>query len=353
MHQNFYHWHTKASVTPPDPSMLEARWAAAEKFVVKITAEDIHDLLRLVFFPHRESAFNTRFSDDLVKAEPSFTAEHNGNLLRVMAAASLSKKLESYSPAGVAISLGICAAEFPPGRTEAILGELVWQGKNYYPQAAEYYRPAIALEKLAAAEKRIETSLTGLKEAFAAGDAAKSSTTVDAFGKGLVTTLKESHGHIARVIGRLAEEGQVLWWVMGKRSTELKARREEITPLKYALASAHELISRTIPPPPASAEDLLIEVLSHCRSGGKKDAALAEAISSTPIEFLEKVATQPVARDLTPVMTLVWEAKNKTQLTPEIFKSVGLDSKQRFKAIDIAIQYFRELAFTRAIQEVK
>src|SRR5690349_6439629 len=117
MHANFYHWHEAVAIKP-DVNILESRWKAAEKFVAKCTATDVAALLSIALFKGQESEFSTRFGAALVKLEPTFKPDANGELLRVMSTAALYSKMAYFSEAAYAIALGLRAANFPDTRIE-------------------------------------------------------------------------------------------------------------------------------------------------------------------------------------------------------------------------------------------
>ena len=104
MHPHFYHWHARAELKP-DTAILETRWKAAAEFAEDISAADICALLRLVVFPGAEPEFAKRFSEALVKLEPTFPPEGNAELLRVMATAAVYSQMDEPSSKADAIAL--------------------------------------------------------------------------------------------------------------------------------------------------------------------------------------------------------------------------------------------------------
>jgi len=109
MHPNFYHWHARVQLKP-EVSILEPRWNAAAKATHEPSASDICSLLMLVLFPGAEPDFAKRFSEALVKLEPTFPPDHNAELLRVMATAGVYSQLEAFSNVADALALGLHAA---------------------------------------------------------------------------------------------------------------------------------------------------------------------------------------------------------------------------------------------------
>lgn len=347
MHQNFYHWHTNAELTP-DTSILEPRWNAAAKVVAKSPVGDLVELLRLALFPPKRSDFSERFTSALVKAEPTFPAVQNENLLRVMAAASLSSKLENYSTDANVIALGVRCSNFPEGRVTPISNDLLLQSDLYLSHAAEYYRPQIAMDTLLSTEKKLEANVVAMKEAVAAGEPPKVAAAVESFGRLVIASVKESHAHIARVATRLSEENQAAWWLLSARSSLLNKPRSSLGKLEYALVAAVELSKRVNAPPPASAEHLLEAVLSQCSNTGESEVGIADIPAGISPEILGLIASEPKARELMPITFALWEQKSRGKVSAAILKEIGVVTKKKFDSPVVAKQFFRELMFSKA-----
>jgi hypothetical protein len=129
MHPHFYHWHARAELKP-ESGMLESRWEAAAQFAGLLSVADIYSLLRLVVFQGAEPEFSTRFTNALVKAEPTFPLDRNTELLRVMAAATVYSRLEKPSEIANAMALGLHAASFPLGRVEPVCQDVMARGSG-------------------------------------------------------------------------------------------------------------------------------------------------------------------------------------------------------------------------------
>ena len=352
MHPNFYHWHAHAELKP-EPASLEPRWNAAAKFAEKLSAADIRSLLRLVLFPGAEPEFANRFSGELVKLEPTFPPERNAELLRVMAAAAVHSRLEKSSNVADAFALGLQAAAFPQGRIEPVCQDVMTRAAAYLAEESERVRPEIDAGALEKAEKQTDAHFAVLKKAVEANTPQEIGKATEALARGVLGTMKESHQQLGKVIDRLTEESQFLWWIIGRRSPSLNARREQLTAEAYALPAAAEAATRVLLlPPAASVESLLGESLSQCSKAGRASALLTELIASADAGWVQSTASSAATPELTPLAALLAERQQGGKLSAAALKKLRISGKPKATPIEASQQYLRELMFVRAMQEV-
>lgn len=352
MHPHFYHWLSRAEIKP-EVSSLESRWNAAEKFAQDLSATDVFSLLRVALFPIAESEFAKHFSDELVKAEPTFPPDKNAELLRVMATAAIHSRLDESSHVANAFALGLRAADFPQGRIQPICQDILISSSEYLVEASEKMRTQINPATLDQASKGTESYLSSLNEAVKANNPQEIGKATAQLGRGVLGALDKSHEKLGETINRLAEESQFLWWLVGRRSPSLNVQRERLSPAEYALPAAQEAGDRVLLlPPAASVESLLIEALSQCGKNGHTSKALIELISLTNNGWLENSANETIARELTPITALLVEKKQTGKVTPAKLKELYLSTKTKFTPVEISQQYFKELMFLRAVNEV-
>ena len=303
MHSNFYHWHNRVEIKP-DTAILEPRWNAAVKVTKKPNVADIRSLLRLVLFSETDPEFAKRFSDGILKAEPTFPPSNNSELLRVMAAAAVYSHMETSSTTADALALGLRAADFPVGRLEPVCQDVMARAEQYLVDESERIRPQIYSGVLADSEKQIETLLTALKKAVESNAPAEIGKATEAAERGVFTAVKESHRVLGDVISRMAEESQFLWWLLGRNSPTLKARRENLTAECYALPLAAEAADRVnVLPPPSSIESLLEEVLSQCGKNGTS-GTVADTVMAADAEWIKGFIKPPTPAEMVPIASL-------------------------------------------------
>ena len=352
MHPNFFHWHAHAELKP-DLTILEPRWNAAAKFAEKLSAADICSLLRLVLFSGAEPEFAKRFSEGLVKLEPTFPPERNAELLRVMAAAAVHSQMDEPSNVADAIALGLQAAAFPQGRIEPVCQNVMTRAAEYLVVESERVRPAIYAGTLENAEKQTETHLATLKKAVEGNTLPEIGNATEALGRGVLAAMKESHQQLGEVIGRLTEESQFLWWLVGRRSSALNRLRELLTAKIYALPAAAEAAERVaLLPPAASVESLLDEALAQCAEGGLASMPLADLIAAADADWMQRVASTVAVPELTPLAALLAKWRTDGKLDASFFKQLRISPKLKAAPSEAARQYFRELIFLRAVEEI-
>lgn len=352
MHPNFYHWHAHAELKP-EPAILEPRWNAAEKFAENLSAADICSLLRLVLFSGGEPDFAKRFSEALVKLEPTFPPEHNAELLRVMATAAVYSQMDDSSKVADAIALGLQAAAFPQGRIEPVCQEVMTRAAEYLVTESERVRPAIYADTLESAEEQTETHLAALKKAVEGNTLPEIGNAIAELGRGVLAGMKISHQQLGEVIGRLTEESQFLWWLVGRYSSALDKRRESLAAETYALPAAEEAAKRVaLLPPAASVEFLLDEALAQCAKGEPTSILLANLIAAVDAKWMQSVASTIAAPELTPLAALLAKRRADEKLETTFLKRLHISPKLKTTPSEAARQYFRELIFLRAIEQM-
>jgi hypothetical protein len=352
MHPNFYHWHARAEMKP-ETTVLEPRWNAAAKLAEKLSASDVRSLLLLVLFPGAEPDFAKRYTVELVKLEPTFLPTGNAELLRVMATAAIYSRMDKPSPAANAVALGLQAAAFPKARIEPVSQDVMTRASKYLSEECERIRPKIYAGVLERAEKQNDGLFAALKRASETNNPAELGKATESFGRGVLAAVKESHKQLGEVIGRLTEESQFLWWLIGRRSPFLNKRREELSAAAYCLPAAAEAAERVgLLPPAASVESLIDATLAQCTKGERDSTSLGDLISSADPTWVQRVAHTPEVSDLTPIASLLGASSQKGKLTAESLKRFGISARMKFSPFEVAEQYFRELMFIRALEQL-
>jgi len=353
MHPNFYHWHARVELKP-DPAILEPRWNAAEQFAKKLSADSIRWLLNLALFPITNFEFAKHFTEALVKVEPTFPVTRNSEVLRVMAAAASYSQLEKPSNVADALALGLQAAMFPLRQIEPVCDDLVTRANEYIHSESERIRPEIDAGLIEKAEKQSDGARAALKAAVDTGNVQEIGKAVDAFGLGVFAAMKESHQQLGRVINRLTEESQFLWWIVGRRSSALNRPREKLTVETYSLTAAAEASERVaLLPPAASVESLLEEALSQCGKGGRASVSFADLLQATDSVWAKGAPASLVAPELTPITSLLAGWQHDKKPDEDTLKKLSIPAKAKVSPVESAKQYYHELVFVRAMQEVR
>ena len=352
MHLNFYHWHARVELKPEVP-LLEPRWNAAAKFAEKPSAADIRSLLALVLFPGAEPEFAKRFTEALVKLEPTFPPDHNAEILRVMATASVHSCLETSSNIADAFALGLKAAAYPPGRIEPICQDILVRADEYHAAESERMRPQIPDGQPGKAEGQAKAKLAELKKAVESNNVQAIGQATEPACTAILTALKDNREQFGGAMRRLTEESQFLWWLIGRRSPALNARRESLTTDAYALPVAAEAAERVALLPPAPCiESLIDEALAQCTQAKRPAMSFEELVDAVDASWLQRAGAAPTSPELTPVAAVIATRRGGGSLDAKYLKHLRIPPKTKIAPAEAARQYFRELMFLRALAGV-
>lgn len=333
MHPHFYHWHARAELKP-ETAILEPRWKAAAEFAENTSAADICALLRLAVFPGAEPEFGKRFTEALIKREPTFPPENNAELLRVMATAAVYSQMAEPSNEADAIALGLHAAAFQVQRIQPVCNDVMNRAAEYLGQESERVRPKTSNG----------ARFKALKDAVKDADW-KDPESAKLVAAGVV--------ELGDVLGRLTEESQFLWWLVGRRSPALNLRRDKLTREAYALAAAAEAAERvTLLPPSGSVESLLDEALAQCCETKRARAPLVEFIDAATQESVKGAASASAVLDLTPLTSMLAARRSGGKADTKTLKQLRIPPRTEASPEEAARQYFRELMFLRALSEL-
>ena len=353
MHLNFFHWHGRVQLKPEVP-ILEPRWNAAAKFAENLSSADVRSLLALVLFPGAEPEFAKRFSEALIKLEPTFPPEGNAEILRVMATASVYTRLESSSNIADAFALGLQASAFPQGRIEPICQDVMTRAAEYLAIESERIRPKIPIGEPVEAEQQVEVQIANLKQAIPSNNVQTIGRAFEPVCTALLAATKESKGEFGRVMRRLTEESQFLWWLIGRRSPSLNARRDSLTADVYALPAAAEAAERVaILPPAASIESLLNEALAQCIPAKHPAMSFEDLIDAVDPGWMKRAGVAHASPELTPIAAILAARQAGANYDAKYLKQLRVPPKTKIGPAEASRQYFRELMFIQALTEVK
>ncbi len=334
MHRNFYHWHKRAEIKT-ETHLLQPRWDAAAKFSEGLSANRACALLRLALFGNPVTQFANEFSEAMVRQEPTFPPDENVELLRVMATAALYSLMETESHEADAVALGLLAAAFQPDRIQPVCKELMQCASDYIATESERLRPT----------PKVEGKFRALKSAFASDELEADSASTKLIGDAVL--------ELGETLGRISEENQYLWWLLGRRSPLLNKQRKTLSANEYALAAAVEAAERVaLLPPPASVESLISEVLTQCSKGATTAISLVDLFQAVSLDAIRTKTDTTAARDLCPIASLIETRVAGDAVDEALLEKLSISVKCKFSPIDVANQYFRELMFLKALTQL-
>lgn len=334
MHPHFFHWHNRAELKTETP-LLQPRWDAAAKFAGELSADRACALLRLALFGTATTEFAKEFSEQMVRQEPTFPPDGNAELLRVMATAALYSQMETESFEADAVALGLLAASFQPDRIQPVCKELMQRATEHLATESERLRTT----------PKVGGEYRALETAFASNDWTANPDAMKLLGSAVL--------ELGVTMGRIAEENQYLWWLLGRRSSLLNRQRETLAAKEYALAAAAEAAERVaLLPPPASVESLIGEVLTQCSKGATSAVSLVELIKAANLGLIPTTAVAKIASDLCPLASLVETRIAGNTVDGASLEKLSIPVKLKVSPTDAANQYFRELMFLKALTQL-
>ena len=309
MHPNFYHWHRHTELKT-EANLLQTRWDSAAKFAEELSADLACSLLRLALFGIASPEFAKRFSEKMISLEPTFLPEDNKELLRVMATAALYSHFENESQEADAVALGVIAASFQTNRIQPVCKELTQRANEYLTQESERMRPT----------PNLEGEYKDLKNALEDANFNTNPVIPQLLGNVVLELVKK--------LERISEENQFLWWLLGRKSSLLNRRRDQITQKEYAIAAAAEAAGRVaLLPPPLSVEPLIEEVLTHCSdpSTATSTFALIDFIDAMNFNWVKAKTIRSEAREILPITSLIEIRRGGDNIDVEVMKMLHVN----------------------------
>ncbi len=316
-------------------NLLQPRWDAAANFSKQLSADRACALLRLALFGNPVTEFANEFSEEMVRQEPTFPPDGNLELLRVMATAALYSQMQTETNEADAVALGLLAAAFQPDRIQPVCRELMQRASEYVATESERLRPT----------PKVEGNFRAFENAFDSDVWEANPDSTKLLGNAVL--------ELGETLGRISEENQYLWWLLGRRSSLLNKQRKTLSAKEYALAAAAEAADRVaILPPPSSVESLISEVLAQCSKGATSAVSLVDLIKAAGIDAVWTTTVTASARNLCPIASLVETRAAGDKVDIALLEKLGISEKFKISPIDAANQYFRELMFLRALTKL-
>src|SRR5437016_5348889 len=259
MHKYFPDWYRAAGLDPTADT-LEKRWQAVEGFSKKIKLQNALELVRIFYNrPTVGADFSDRYSATFQAADPTFSTRDNAVELRVLSGATIAHIIETTrttltDAVALAMLCGFCRGL----RQKILNSEIVQSARNYLANESvrerdvgpsfEVKTPDTDLDELlnTLTEASTGSSLTSIQEPLRP-PFEKLAEAISA----LASSVNKVAGQFANAIDVHREESDILWWIFGEHSRDLKKRMSELSLPFAALVSGKELadLIRVIPGP--------------------------------------------------------------------------------------------------------
>ena len=270
MHPYLIDWFRNVEINV-DLDMVEKRWETATIYGKQLTRKSAETLLRLVLFTGTDAGQVKMLTDALLKLDREFPVAGNTEELRLMAGVVMVTTFASFSDAGNAMALGLRAAAPSARQTNPIHPAILTEANKYWRIQGEVQRPDDFGLDSEVGPNSFAAQYEAMKKAETADEAVAIQSAQAEYNAALAKVIHDGQRVLSRQIRRLAEESNLLWWVIGEYSTTLNQHSAELTADRYALVAAAEAADRTgILPPPPSYGALLNRALSRCKPEPKK-----------------------------------------------------------------------------------
>jgi GTPase-associated system helical domain len=355
MHQDLAAWYRTAGIEP-DGATLPKRWNAISGFAGdKSTTVE---LARLFFGLGRPGTeFISAFRGALQNEDPAFKTRDNDHELAVLSGAALIDSIESpdtsiadFTALALVSGAGQNARQTPP------VPEI--------PESAASYLAKRSLER---------TVFSGPDAAAIGSDgAALLNELKNACASNAVQTLQAPLSRLAAMVQELGtiqlrmseqllvqgEETNMLWWLFGQHSRDLKRPLSEIPVPVAALTIGKELADLTLRiPGPSAATAFLDKALRSSKSKLPEKITLQESVNGASTDWRQALIDARWAgllSDLTPVLTAVEISLSTTKdddWLPAFEHSAGFSAKTRFAPLGLAYQVYLECLLHRSWSE--
>lgn len=259
MHAEFADWYRFVSIDPKETD-LKSRWAAAEGFSKKASADDLLDAAR-VFYGRstRDPTFVQRFTASFKHSIDELSARVAKTELPLLAGASLAATFGPADMKGTVAALSLVCAHFCTQRT-APIADIVRVAREYLSSLSAGLRKAtpVGLPKPSRFESESAAALETLRKAIQAGGAPATwvdplTNVLGPWRQALVSVFEWAQGKEKQHNLR-SEESDVLWWLFAEHSRDMQILFDDLQPPAIVLVAAKEMadLTRTFPGPYAA-----------------------------------------------------------------------------------------------------
>jgi hypothetical protein len=352
MHPHTIDWLRNVEINV-DAALAEKRWKVATDFAAALEKSVALDLIRLFLFTKPDAALVSSLTEKFLKFDAEFPVSSNLEKVRVMAGLVIATTLNGNSKYGDFFSLGIRAARLRGLRGQPAVGGIVEEVEGYLLREAADRRPDDFAPESAALLDSISKKYDILQEAEAGGNVDKLKEAQLSYHAAVIDR------KLGRRVRQLAEELQLLWWVIGEYSPFLERPVALLSASKYAMVAAAEAAVRVkITPPPPAIDALLLRALKPCK-GSRKKVILSELLNETDASWrARQVAAKKIddRHGLFPLSTALekmQELSDGTHAMQVVSKICpGIKADLSLTQADTARQYFAELSFLAALERV-
>ena len=355
----FGEYYREAHLEPSD-ELLKKRWKGIEQFSKNLTNSKIADLARLFHGRGPKSPnFQSEFRTPFLKADNAFQMKGNDNELAVLAGATLVHILNGKDKClGDVGAFAILCPGFQGNAKAPVVPDIQEQARKYLEQRSASLRASEVRDATRIPIPAIDQSLQEISEAC-------NTNTIQNLGAPLPKILKEIGTATEEIIEGVSqiqrnqllyrEESDILWWMQGKHSRDLKVPLDQIDLAAASIVAGKELADITkVLPGPFAARGVLYQILLRKDSDICSQVTLSSAISGSSKEWRQKWAQDSENSEILDLCPILFGV-NKSLETDNIkgwysaFKKVTtLSASMKITPVEIAMETYEESLFLKA-----
>jgi hypothetical protein len=294
VHRDFADWYRIADLEPK-VEMLEKRWQGIEEFVESLDATNTIELVRIF---HKRSVRDRQFIADYrntFKAiDSTFPMRDNDLELRVLAGSSIVCLLEiGPSNFADAAALGMVCSDCRGLLNETLLPEMVALARAYLFSRSEHLRARGEVPAITVPDLNLENLLEAFRQTCATDGLPNLPEPVVALIEALASAINHHSTSVEKAMSRLSErqrllqeESDILWWLFGGHSRDLKQPMAALGLPATCLVAAKELADlTTILPGPLPAPAFLGKMIHAATRKLPSSMTIQEAVNASPREW--------------------------------------------------------------------
>lgn len=281
----FPDWYRLTAIDPATVP-IDARRTAIDAFGRDATAADLIDLALLA---NRQPCddFPDRFRDVFRANDPTFRMLDNDLEMAVLAGATVVRMLETASPRADLVALAACSLNFcrrvslPPSLPKLSADYLQRRSVEARERPDPASMPnATALQKVVGA---LNPTAEEAQSPASQADLVRVAKAAYAYANSITKSWEGMTGRLEALANARSEEVDVLWWLLGERSTSLERAWSSVPVLARPLVASSELASLTRLEGILPSGMAILERVVTVRKAAP--APIAQYISGTPLDW--------------------------------------------------------------------
>jgi len=357
MHSDFANWYSTA-VPRFDAARLESRWQAVETTAASASGNDPLDLARLFYSRPVSDAFRERIRQAIRDFDVAYVTIKDDSELAILSGASLVALLGRGGAEASKAALAVLTLDLRGQRSGQRLTDILDRCNEYLADEAvrlrEVFSEAPQLES-----ESLSEAIESFKTKASTGDANTAIPYLPPIFDQLLQSFRritETATPAARLQTAYAEQSDILWWLFGERTSDLRRRFADMQTGEASLAAGFDLAELTkLIPGPQRAPAFLEKML---RSGARELAAntsVSKAVDGCTLKEKERWASQLRAdsfADIWPTLYAIRksvEAGGTGEWVAAYKTGTGLDPDAALQPVELALQVYNEVLLSRCM----